>query len=347
MKTSGKQKLAFVTGGTGMVGHHIVAELLDQGWDVIASIRPNSNTNDLVSLESKGVLDYVELGKTRSHRIAALSKVMKEKIDCVFHVAGSTSHWSKDKEQQYDANVIFTSDLVDACLARPPTRFIFTSTGATLPYQFQDHSYTRLIKNNYVRTKRQAEFSVYYGMYQGLKAVIMHPIIVLGAYDYHSYSNLFRAVYSDNLTYCFPGFTNFTSAKEVAKAHVSAATKGGWNKHYVLGGEYTTWKHLTEIIYEVFGLPVPEIHTLSTFQLTAKAVYDETRARFTKQEPQLTLDLVRLLRDAPDVLIPYRLNSQHVLGYNSSGLSLNTMVRDCADWMLRTGQFKQFKGNSK
>ena len=43
-------RLAVVTGGTGFVGQHLIAQLRDLGWRVVALHRPGGNADHLVAL---------------------------------------------------------------------------------------------------------------------------------------------------------------------------------------------------------------------------------------------------------------------------------------------------------
>ena len=244
-------KVGYVTGATGCVGRNLVDELLRDGWDLVVLHRKSS---DLARLEGCGVrYQPVDL-----HDPHSTMDGIGENVDAIFHVAGNTSHWSAEREEQWKDNVLATRNLVQAALEKRVKKFIFTSTGATLSYQGADEQLTSKIKNSYVRTKRLAELEVYKGIEQGLYAVILQPIIVIGPYDYNNYSQIFSEIKAGRMKISFPGRIAFCHAGDVARAHVQASEKGVCHENYVLGGTYTTWLDAFQRIAQKWAQSLPQ-----------------------------------------------------------------------------------------
>ncbi len=80
---------AFVTGGTGFIGSHIVRLLLEEGYTVKALVRPSSNLDNLQGLA-------VEIVTGDLHQ----PQLWEQMQGCqyLFHVAAHYSLWQKDKE---------------------------------------------------------------------------------------------------------------------------------------------------------------------------------------------------------------------------------------------------------
>src|SRR5450755_4222623 len=116
-------RTAFVTGGTGFVGRHVVEQLTALGWHVVALHRP---TSDVTHLKAYGA----ELAVGSITDAASLARAMPERCDAVFHVAGNTSLWSGGDAQQTRENVDGTRFVVETAIARKARRLVHTSTEA-------------------------------------------------------------------------------------------------------------------------------------------------------------------------------------------------------------------------
>jgi nucleoside-diphosphate-sugar epimerase len=321
-------RVGYVTGGTGCVGRNLVDELLRAKWEVVVLHRRSSDLSRLKGCK-------VRFQEVDLHDSASTLNSLQADADAIFHVAANTSHWPTQREQQYKDNVVATRNLVQASLAKGAKRFIFTSTGATLPYQGADERLANEIDIGYVRTKRLSELEVYKGAGEGLYAVILHPIIVIGAYDYHNYSRIFTQLKSGKMKAALPGRIAFCHAADVARAHVQAFERGRCLESYVLGGTYTTWLDAFQRIAKTVGAPPPtKILRLRSLKVTSYAMW--IASMVTGKEPQLTPELVRLLRDAPDVSFCDKRKAKEELGYESR--DLDTMVKDCYDWLVKEGR---------
>jgi nucleoside-diphosphate-sugar epimerase len=309
------------------VGRNLVDELLKDSWDVTVLHRKSS---DLSRLDGCAV----RFREVDLHEAESVKRAIPLGVDCVFHVAGNTSHWTAGAERQWKDNVLATRNIVQAVIDRKGTRLIFTSTGATLGYQHLAGSHTNRIRNNYIRTKRLAELEVYAGIERGLDAVMLHPIIVIGTYDWNSYAPLFRKMKNGRLRLCFPGRIAFCHAADVARAHIQAYERGRRGEHYVLGGTHTTWLEVFRKICGHVGAGDPVV--LPKWALMIAAHVMAVGAMVTGRRPMLTPELVRLLDDAPDVSEFDQWKAREELGYRSRPLEI--MIRDCHEWLVREGK---------
>jgi len=321
-------RVGYITGATGCVGRNLVDELLCAGWNVVVLHR---RTSDLSRL--KGC--KVRFQEVDLHDPVSTLNSLKANTDAVFHVAANTSHWPAEREQQYKDNVIATRNLVQASLAKKVKKFIFTSTGATNGCQFTDERLANGIANGYIRTKRLSEIEVHKGVEQGLCAVTLHPIIVIGAYDYNNYSKFFSNLKSGRLKAALPGHIAFCHAADIARAHIQAFERGQCSERYVLGGTYTTWLDAFQRIAKAVGAPPPTT-TLSLPILKVASYAMWIASMFTGKKPELTPELVGLLGDSPDVDFCDKKKAKEELGYESRDLS--TMVKDCYDWLVKEGR---------
>ena len=120
---------AFVTGGTGFLGTHLVNALLARGDDVTCLVRSPSKA---ASLERRRVRlirgDLDDAGALRRGCAGA---------DVIFHLAGRIA--ARDLNAFMRANRDGTANLLEAAAERPPRRFVYVSSlaaaGPTVPGQ--------------------------------------------------------------------------------------------------------------------------------------------------------------------------------------------------------------------
>ncbi|MFT4582955.1 MAG: dihydroflavonol-4-reductase [Gammaproteobacteria bacterium] len=320
-------KKAYITGGTGCVGRNVIDVLLKDDWQVVAVHRRSSNTNRLKDLN-------IELREVNLHNYDEVAASVDDDIDCVFHVAANTSEWPLEAEQQYNDNVTATRNLVRACVAKKIKKFVFTSTGAASPYQSYSEEEARNISNQYIRTKRLSEFEVAKGIEQGLDVVTVLPAIVVGAYDYNNYSQMFVLCNEGNMKGILPGKIVFCHAAEVGKAHVSAYEKGLPGMRYHLGGPYMSWYDFMHVVAKqlkvsgpVLKVPIPLLFLYSYPALWLSYI--------TKKKPLLTPSIVHLLNSANDDNLDSDEPARQDLGYKN--IPIDIMVSDCIEWMRGEG----------
>lgn len=322
-------KKAIITGATGCLGRNLLNDLIeDGGWEIHVLHRKTSDLKKLADLDL--ILHEVDM-----HDLNSTLTAIPEGMDVLFHVAGNTSHWRQDAPIQWKDNVLATRNLVEACIQKRVKRMIFTSTGATIPFQSYTEELSQTIKNGYIRTKRLSELEVIKGVERGLDAVILQPIIVIGPFDYNSYSILFTDIKSGKIKKAFPGRISFCHAADVSKAHLSSYYHGKCGENYVLGGTYTSWLNFFQLIAKSVNSNPPE-KIFKKSELYIGAAVMTLYSHLTGNKPQLTLDLVSLLRDGGDVPFQDKRKSKEVLGYHSR--SLEIMVNDCRDWLIAEGK---------
>ncbi len=249
-------RCAFVTGGTGFLGRHLVEQLVGAGWRVVALHRPSSELRHLKALG-------VELAEGSITEPERLRQAMPEGCDAVFHLAANTSFWSGDRAVQTRDNVEGTRHLVEAALERSARRFILTSSesawGAAGIEPFDETKPQKGFDSavNYERTKHLAELEVEAGIARGLDAVILCPGHIIGKYDATQWARLIPLVVHGKLPGIPPGGGTWAAATEVARAHLSAFEKGRRGERYLLGGDWASNQDYVELIGELTGKKVP------------------------------------------------------------------------------------------
>jgi dihydroflavonol-4-reductase len=277
---------AFVTGATGFVGMNLARELAAGGWRVTALVRDTSPLEDIRDLE-------IDLRHGDVTDADSVRRAMPSGVDCVYHVAASTSIWKKRNELQTRINVGGTRNIVDAALERGARRLVHTSSFVV--WGFHEDVLTEdspRLPNadwiNYVRTKRQAERVIREAIgAAGLDAVILNPAHVLGPGDRRNWARMIRMVNEGTLPGVPPGAGAFADVREVAKAHVQAFHRGRTGHNYILGGEDTPFIEVVRMAGEVLGRKAPP-RPSPAWLLKAAARFFVLKAALDGREPDLT-----------------------------------------------------------
>ncbi|KAN0006746.1 hypothetical protein ACTFIU_004937 [Dictyostelium citrinum] len=267
-------KKCFVTGSTGFLGCNIVEQLLIQGYQVYALYRSKNKVLELNSIAKRlNKQDQLILVKGDVTNYKSLLKGIPDECLYCFHVAAlidldATESQQSIKEQQiqqYETNVNGTANVVEACFNRGVKRLIYTSTIAC--YDVKDRVINEqcqkenLPRSGYSRTKRIGELYVEDAIRRGLDAVIISPGFIIGKYDENSVGSFILMVAhqaSQTITVGI-GKTNFSSADEVAKAHITAAQVAPNGSEYCLGGTLISWKELYEQVLFQLSIEKPVV----------------------------------------------------------------------------------------
>ena len=115
---------AFVTGGTGLIGRHVVDALLAGGWEVWALVRDPARAADLAA---RGVR-IVPGDVTRPDFVHDLAGV-----DVLFHHAAWFEVGVRDYQAMYDVNVAGTVNVLSLARQENVPRIVVTSTAGLFP----------------------------------------------------------------------------------------------------------------------------------------------------------------------------------------------------------------------
>jgi nucleoside-diphosphate-sugar epimerase len=321
---------AFITGGTGFLGLHVIEHLMAARWRVTALYRKTSKLDLLrgfpVDLAEGSLLD-----------LASLGRAIPDKCDAVFHVAGNGSLWSGGDAKQTRDNVDGTRNVVEAALAKKVGRLVHTSSVLAYGYQrvlpFDESARSTALESrlNYVRTKYLAELEVDKGIARGLDAVVLNPGGIIGRYGTQHAAGLIRLVHARKLPGIPPGGGSFADAREVARAHLAAFEGGRVGERYLLGGTDASYVELVRIIGQLAGRRVPR-EPMPLWALSTFARVSEFGSRITKRAPTLTPEIVEV------TCRPQYFRSDKAireLGYRA--VPLEEMLRESQAWLKSEG----------
>lgn len=248
-----------VTGATGFLGGALTRRLHHMGWDVTALGR---NPAKLNQLEDDGVrIISADISK-KDEVTASFSDV-----ELVFHCAAFPSPWG-GFEKFYQANVIGTRNIVQACLEKNVKRLVYVST----PSLYFDYDSRMDVKendplpepiSNYAHTKLLAEEEIDKGSAQGLAVVSIRPRAIFGEGDTVIFPRLLSRLKSGRLPILGDGenIVDLTYIQNVVDALLlcaeSPASTLGKTYNISNGEPVKIWKLVNRICDELH-LPHPK-----------------------------------------------------------------------------------------
>jgi len=204
----------------------------------------------------------------------------------------------------FRANVEGTGVLMRSALDAGIERVVYTSSVATLglvPEGTADEETPSNVEDMvgpYKRSKFQAEEVVRdLAARRGLPAVIVNPSTPVGPWDRKPTPTgrlILEAARGKMPGYVDTGL-NIVHVDDVAAGHVAAAEMGCVGERYILGGENLSLATILDEVARAAGRRAPRIRVPYTVAYSV-AIAAEFVARFTRREPLITLDGVRMSR---------------------------------------------------
>jgi len=289
-------KRAFVTGGTGFVGAHVVRALLERGVDVTCLVRKTSPPLALDGLPvRRAVGDLTDLDSLRR---------AIEGADTVFHCAADYRLWVDDPETMYAANVEGTRNVMRAADERAVERVVHTSSvGAlgldpdglpadeTAPVTIDD------MQVPYKRSKFLAERVAQEWAGRGLPVVIVNPSTPVGELDVKptATGRMIVDYLEGRMSAYIETGLNLIDVRDVAAGHLLAAERGRVGEKYILGHRDLSLKQIFDMLATITAIPAPRLKLPHWIPLMA-ATLDTSIARLRGRPPRLALDAVKLSR---------------------------------------------------
>lgn len=287
---------AFVTGGTGFVGHHLVQLLLRNGWEVTA-LRRGESQSPFQTMNGVRwcVGDIRDLDFVR--RAMAGSTVL-------FHVAADYRLWVRNPVHMYAVNVAGTGVVLEAARGNGIQRVVYTSTvGALgirengLPADEETPTSLGDMVGHYKRSKYLAERKAESYLSRGMDIVFVHPSTPVGPGDYKPTPT--GKIIVDFLCQRLPAYVdtglNLIHVKDVAAGHLLALEKGRVGEKYILGNQNLTLSDILLTLEKVSGIRASRIR-LPLAPVLAAARTSELISRLTGREPLIPLEGVRMAK---------------------------------------------------
>ncbi|PPJ10476.1 NAD-dependent dehydratase [Nocardia nova] len=285
-----------VMGASGFLGSHVVRVLAERGEPVRAMVRETSSRRPLADLEVEYAVGDIE--DPESVRAAMTG------CDVVYYCVVDARAWVRDADTLFHTNVICLQRVLDVAREMDLSRFVFTSSIATLPIAdtVVDESSG---PNNwarrggaYVRSRVAAEELVLrYARDYGLPAVAMCVANTYGSGDYlpTPHGGFVAAAARGKLPFYVRGAgAEVVGVRDAAEALVLAGDRGTPGHRYIVSAGFRETRELLNLAAAVTGATPPK-YGIRRPVLAVAGVLGELVARLTGRDIRATRTTLRLM----------------------------------------------------
>ncbi len=260
--------MIFLTGGTGLVGAHILLKLTESGQKVKALKRKRSSLTVIKNIFSHykktNLLQSIEWIEGDLLDLFSLQKGING-CNTVIHCAAIVSFNPKDFKKMMKINVEGTANIVNICLENNIDKLAYISSIATLNDEKNqvrtEDSFWKESKSNsqYAKSKYLSEQEVWRGIEEGLNSIIVNPSVILGPGDWQKGSSqMFEKVWK-GLKFYSSGSTGYIDVVDVAKCVIKLLEKEIINERFILNAENKKYRDIFDSIAENLNKPKPHI----------------------------------------------------------------------------------------
>lgn len=248
-----------VTGGTGLVGAHLLYELLCHTHAPIRALCRRKDTSLLERLfqtyapSQADQLSRIEWVEADILDIPALEAALQGATQ-VYHCAAKVSFATEDAALLLKTNIEGTANVVNVALHHGVKKLCYVSSIATFALPKAGEAISeetpqepnRERGNEYALSKYSAEMEVWRGVQEGLPAVVVYPSVIIGVgVETHPAMKVQKLCHSPYVT---GGGTGFVAALDVAKAMRLLMESSIENQGFILNGADLSYAQFFELL---------------------------------------------------------------------------------------------------
>lgn len=238
--------MIFVTGGTGLVGSHILLRLAKDGMPFKALKRETSSLqiceNVFSYYTAKDLFAKINWVTGDVNDIPSLENAM-EGCSKVLHCAGMISFYPAEAELMRKVNIEGTANVVNVALSKGIKKLGHISSIAALGRNstvgvVDEECYFKATKldSNYALSKYYAEQEVWRASQEGLNVVIVNPSVILGPGDWNKGSSqIFQRIHK-GLKFYTTGSTGYVDVMDVANSLIDLLFSSVKNERFIVNG---------------------------------------------------------------------------------------------------------------
>lgn len=273
-------KMVLVTGGTGLVGAHLLLHLIENGQTVRAIYRNQTNiqkTKSVFELYKKADLfDKIDWLEADILDVPSLETAFID-IEYVYHCAALISFDPKDEEALRKTNIEGTANMVNFSIAKSIKKFCFISSIAALGDLAPHETYIteetdwnpEKPHSDYAISKYGAEMEVWRGLQEGLDVIIINPGVILGPIPKtkkheQGSGEIYQRV-ANGLSFYTLGSTGFITINDVVKITFELMKSDIKNERFTLIADNIIFRDLLNTIADTLKVKRPSIHVKPLF----------------------------------------------------------------------------------
>lgn len=291
--------MILVTGGTGLVGTHLLFEMCKSGNKVKVLKRSSSNIANVRKV-------FAYYSSTPDEFLKNIVWVDADLLDAysltdamagvtsIYHCAAMVSFDQRDEEEILKINVEGTANVVNAALAQGIKKMCHVSSIATIGRSehlavFDETLFWKYSpsQSNYAISKYGAEREVWRASEEGMDVIIVNPSLILGPGNWtQSSSNLFEKGYN-GMKFYTEGTNGFVDVRDVAQLMVRLMNSDVKNERFILNAENIAYRAFFDMLHKQFGKPLSAIK-IGKFVSGFAWRFEKIKCLFSNASPRIT-----------------------------------------------------------
>jgi dihydroflavonol-4-reductase len=297
--------MIFVTGGTGLIGSHLLFQLAKKGNQIRALRRRTSNVQLLnkvfgyYSDNPDELLSHITWYEADILNKESLRKAF-DGIEHVYHCAALVSFNPKDDEYIVEANILITRNIVELCLESGISKLCHLSSVAAIGRRIDD-DYAYMNEETpwedsknvsaYARSKYLSEQEVWKAIENGMNAVIVNPTIVFGPGEWKRSSSKMFYTMRKGLRFYTAGSNSFVDVRDVCRAMIKLMESDITGERFIITSENMSFREVFNLIADNLNKKRPSVKTTRLMGEIAWRV-NRLYSLVTGKPPLLTRDTV-------------------------------------------------------
>lgn len=260
--------MILVTGGTGLIGSHLLYQLLHTEERIRVLKRKGSKTEDVKNIFSyysknaNALFAKIEWIDGDIMDIPSLMNAMND-VSQVYHCAAIVSLGGKNAKDMVQNNVDGTANVVNVAIQKKIQKLCHVSSVAALGIDDKKEITEQSSWNDksnfsmYAIGKYLSENEVWRGIQEGLNAIIVNPSYVIGPGNWHRSKKDIFLTATNGLRWYTAGSSGFVDVRNVADCMIQLVNSSISNERFILSSENLSYKKFLELIHISLNRPLP------------------------------------------------------------------------------------------
>ena len=263
--------MILVTGATGLVGSHLLVQLLQDNEEVKALYRTEQQIEKVRKIfifkNQELLFEKIQWVKGDVTDIPTLEPAF-ENVTKVYHCAALISFDPNDEDELRKVNIEGTANIVNCCIDFNVKKLCHVSSIAALGDTKENETIIteetewnpEKLHGDYAITKYGAEMEVWRGFQEGLEVVIVNPGVIFGYGFPDKGSGLLIKVVQKESSFYTKGNIGIVSVEDVAFCMIQLMRSEISGERFTLVGENIKIRDLLIYLAEILMVNPPKIY---------------------------------------------------------------------------------------
>ena len=262
--------MIFVTGATGLVGTHLLIQLVRKNTPIRALYRSEKKKKQAKEVftaccepEDQDKFENIDWFQGDILDITSLEKAFHS-VTHVYHCAGLISFNPSDYKKLRKVNIEGTANIVNQCIVNKIEKLCHVSSIAVFGSYHRNPVSEEAVwdpeqkHSVYAITKYGAEMEVWRGTQEGVDAVIVNPGVIIGRGFFESGSGYLFHLVDNGLSFYAPGSTGYVAVEDVVTSMQLLMDSNRKNDRYIVVAENLSFKQVFTWISEALHRGKPK-----------------------------------------------------------------------------------------